>query len=151
MASRVPEVIARLVALGKADPLLAGVYVSDGPEVTATSRPDWLIIGFDGDPNGDFEAAQSVVEWTDLGGTGREEEFQVTCAAATKRGDTNAPAARLRVEEIGARPEVWLRDDPTLGLPSLTAWVSGTRLVQDQTDNGVQTVLLMTVSGRAFT
>ncbi|MFC7892685.1 hypothetical protein [Streptomyces sp. NPDC057381] len=150
MRSRVPEVIARLVALGNADTALTGVHVSDGPEVTETQAADWLIIGFDGDQTGDFEAAQSVSDWTDLG-SGREEEFQVTVAAVAKRGDTDTVAARARVYEIGDRVEAWTRDDPSLGLVSLQAGIGATRLVQDQTDNGAQAVLLMTVAGRGFT
>lgn len=38
MASRVPEVIDALVALGKADKELAEVRVCDGPEVTDASK-----------------------------------------------------------------------------------------------------------------
>lgn len=150
MGSRIPEVIARLVALGQADIGLTDVHVSDGPDVTETSVPDWLIIGFDGDQSGDFEAAQSVSDFADLGG-GREEEFQVTVAAVAKRGDTDIASARVRVYEIGSRVEAWAQADPTLGLDALQAGVTGTRLVQDQTTNGAQAVLLMTVAGRGFT
>lgn len=150
MGSRIPEVIARLVALGEADTGLTDVYVSDGPEVTEDSALDWLIIGFDGDQTGDFEAAQSVSDFADLGG-GREEEFQVTVAAVAKRGDKDIVSARTRVYEIASRVEAWTQADPTLGLASLQAGVAGTRLVQDQTPNGAQAVLLMTVAGRGFT
>ncbi|MFD4259959.1 hypothetical protein ACFWR9_20660 [Streptomyces sp. NPDC058534] len=150
MGSRIPEVIARLVALGDGDTELADVQVSDGPEVTETGASDWLIFGFDGDQTGDFEAAQSVSDWTDLG-AGREEQFEVTCAAVAKRGDTDIVAARARVHEIGARVEAWVQADPTLGLDALLASVARTRLVQDQTDTGAQAVLLLTVAGRGFT
>ncbi|MFH9816141.1 hypothetical protein [Streptomyces sp. NPDC017230] len=150
MGSRIPEVIARLVALGRADTELADVQVSDGPEVTETSAPDWLIVGFDGDPTGDFEAAQSTSDWADLG-AGREEQFQITVAAVAKRGDTDAAAARARAYEIGDRVAAWVRADPALGLQSLQAGVGATRLTQDQTDIGAQAVLLLTVAGRGFT
>ncbi|REE62125.1 hypothetical protein BX257_4738 [Streptomyces sp. 3212.3] len=150
MGSRVPEVIEALVALGKADPELEGVVVADGPEVTDTSAPEWLVVGFDGDPNGDFEAAQTVGGWSDLG-TGREEEFQITVAAIAHRGDTDAVAARQRAYEIAARVEVWLRTQPNLGLASLEAAIGGTRLVQDQTEDGASARLLLSVAGRAFT
>lgn len=157
MGSRVPEVIDALVALGNTEPeYQAGedgtgaVAVADGPQVTDSAAPDWLIVGFDGDPEGDFEAANSVGGWSDLG-TGREEEFQVTVAAIASRGDTNIVAARRRAYEIGARVEAWLRQDPSLGLRSLEAAVAGTRLVQDQTDQGAQVRLLLSVAGRAFT
>lgn len=96
MDSRIPDVIEALVGLGKTDPDLKGVSVADGPQVSDTAAADWLIVGFDGDPSGDFEAAQSVAEFAGLG-TRREEQFQVTVAAIANRGDTNIVAARKRV------------------------------------------------------
>jgi hypothetical protein len=150
MGSRVPEVIDALVALGKADAALAEVEVSDGPEVSETQALDWLIVGFDGDPSGDFQAAQTVGGWSDLR-TGREEQFQVTVAAIANRGDTDVRAARARAYEIGARVEAWLRADPSIGLPSLEAAIEASQLVQDQTNQGAQARLLLTVAGRAFT
>jgi len=150
MGSRVPEVIEALVALGTGDPDLSEVVVSDGPEVTETSAQDWLVVGFDGDPAGDFQAAQTVGGWSDLSG-GREEQFQVTVAAIASRGDTDVRAARVRAYEIGGRVEAWLRADPSIGLRSLEAAIEASQLTQDQSDQGVQAVLLLTVAGRAFT
>ncbi|WP_112469417.1 hypothetical protein [Streptomyces triticisoli] len=152
MGSRVPEVIDALVALGAADPELDEVQVSDGPEVTDTSALDWLIVGFDGDPNGDFQAAQTVGGWTDFG-TGREEQFQVMVAAVAQRGDTDVRAARMRAYEIGARVEAWLRADPSIGLGpgQVEAAIEASQLTQDQTQQGAQAVLLLTVAGRALT
>jgi hypothetical protein len=150
MGSRIPEVLDALVALGTADADLADVAVSDGPEVTELSSPDWLIIGWDGDPGGSFQAAQAVGGWTSLA-TGREEQWQVTVAAIATRGDTDVRAARLRVYEIGARVEAWLLADPSIGLASLEAAIEASQLTQDQTTQGVQVRLLLTVAGRAFT
>ncbi|MFE7236089.1 hypothetical protein ACFVAF_36855 [Streptomyces sp. NPDC057596] len=150
MGSRVPEVIDRLVQLGEADTGLKDVRIADGPEVTADADMDWLIVGFDGDPNGDFQAAQSVGGWSDLR-TGRDEQFRITVAAISQRGDTDVRAARARAYEIAARVEAWTRTDPTLGLRSLEAGVEATQLTQDQTQQGVQAVLLLTVAGSAFT
>lgn len=150
MGSRVPEVIDALVALGQADAELTGVRVVDGPEISDESAPDWLVVGFDGDPNGDFQAATTVGGWSDLG-TGREEQWQVTVAAIASRGDTDVRAARVRVYEIAGRVEAWLRTDPSIGLSSLEAAVEATQLRQDQTEQGMQAVLLLTVAGRAFT
>lgn len=149
MDSRVPEVIAALVALGRADSELAGVEVCDGPQVSDTEALDWLIVGFDGDPSGDFEAAQSVGDFAGLG-TAIEEQFQITVAAIANRGDTDIVAARARVYEIGGRVVAWLRARPSLELSSLEAAVGATRLVQDQTEDGAQARLLLTVAGRAF-
>jgi hypothetical protein len=150
MGSRVPEVIDRLVELGQADAELANVRVADGPEVTEDAVLDWLIVGWDGDPNGDFQAAQSVGGWSDLG-TGREEEFQITVAAIAQSGDTDVRAVRVRAYEIAARVEAWLRASPSLGLASLEAAIGGTQLLPDQTEKGARATLLLTVAGRAFT
>jgi hypothetical protein len=152
MGSRVPEVIDALVALGQAeaDAELAGVRVTDGPQVTDTAAPDWLVIGYDGDPDGDLQAAATVGGWAGLG-VRREEQFQVTVAAIASRGATDVRTARVRAYEIGARVEAWLSADPRLGLRELEAAIEATRFIQDQTDQGVQAVLLLTVAGRAFT
>jgi hypothetical protein len=152
MGSRVPEVIDALVALGKSEVAaeLAGVQVADGPEVTDSGAPDWLIVGYDGDPTGDFQAAATVGGWAGLGSR-REEQWQVTVAAIASRGDTDVRAARARVYEIGARVEAWLAADPSLGLPALEAAIEASRLTQDQDGPGMQAVLLLTVAGRGFT
>ncbi|MFG2515965.1 hypothetical protein [Streptomyces sp. NPDC048584] len=149
MDSRIPDVIAALVGLGRTDPDLEGVAVADGPEVSDTAAMDWLVIGFDGDPTGDFEAAQSIAEFAGLS-TRREEQFQVTVAAISNRGDTDVVAARARAYEIGGRVVAWLQASPTLGLSELEAGVAATRLVQDQTDQGASARLLLTVAGRGW-
>ncbi|MDX3353894.1 hypothetical protein PV703_11350 [Streptomyces sp. ME01-24h] len=150
MPSRVPELIDALVEMAKADDGLAGVRVTDGPEVSEDDAPDWLIVGFDGDPDGEFLAAQTEGGWSDLA-TGREEQFQLVVAAIAKRGDTNMRAARLRAYAIGGRLEALLRADPRVGLSSLEAAIVQTRLLQPQSDLGAMAVLLLTVAGRAFT
>ncbi|MFD6324192.1 hypothetical protein ACFWOL_15280 [Streptomyces sp. NPDC058442] len=137
------------MALGKADPELAGVRVADGPEVTGDSNPDWLIVGFDGDPSGDFEAAESASEYSGLS-TRLEEQWQITVAAIANRGDTEIVAARKRAYEIGGCVVAWLRASPNLGLRELEAGVGAMRLVQDQTEQGASARLLITVSGRGF-
>ncbi|MGW0169557.1 hypothetical protein ACWDWT_30930 [Streptomyces sp. NPDC003343] len=150
MSSRIPELIDALTALGKDDPALEGVRVVDGPEVSEDAAPDWLIVGFDGDGDGDFQAASTVGGWSDLR-TGREEQFQLTVAAIANRGDLDVRAARTRVYEIGARVEAWLRADPSAGLLSLEAGVEATQLQQALTNQGVSARLLLTVAGQAFT
>ncbi|MFE7752998.1 hypothetical protein [Streptomyces sp. NPDC057428] len=151
MGSRVPELIDALVTQLSADPALAGVRVADGPEVTESTAPDWLIVGFNGDPDGDFQAAQTVGGWSGLSPAGREEQLQLTLAAIASRGSTDVRAARARVYEISGRLEVLLAADPSLGLRSLEVAIEATQLVQDQTEQGAQAQLLITVAGRAFT
>jgi hypothetical protein len=151
MGSRVPELIDALMDRLTADPALSGVAVVDGPEINETSTPDWLIVGWSGDPDGDFEAAQTVGGWSGLAASAREEQFQVTVAAIASRGDTEVRPARQRVYEIGGRLEALLAADPSVGLRSLEVAIEASQLVQDQTDQGMQVRLLLTVAGRAFT
>ncbi|NYV72985.1 hypothetical protein [Streptomyces sp. UH6] len=148
----VAEAIDALVALGQGDPALADVLVLDGPLVSDSNARELLIVGYDGDPNGDFEAASTTGEFADLG-TGREEVFQVTVAALVSNGASDVRAARVRAYEIGGRVTAWLRADPSIGLGLgrvLTA-IESTRLRQEQTVQGVQAVLLMSVVGRGMT
>lgn len=150
MASRIPELIDALMAQLTADPGLSGVVVVDGPEMSEAKSPDWLVVGFNGDPDGDFQAAQALGGWASLA-TGREEQMELTVAAIATRGETEVRAARQRVYEIGARLEALLAADPSVGLRSLEVAIEASQLVQDQTDRGVQARLLLTVAGRAFT
>ncbi|CAL9302768.1 MULTISPECIES: hypothetical protein [Streptomyces] len=150
MGSRVPEVIDRLVALGKADAALKGVRISDGPEMTEDPDLEWLIPGWDADPTGDFQAANTLGGWAGLGSR-REEQFQITVAVIAYNGDTDVRAARERAYEIAARVEAWFVADPSIGLPELEAAIEASQLTQDQTPKGAQAALLLTVAGRAFT
>lgn len=150
MGSRVPELIDALVTQLQAATGLSGAIVVDGPEVSETSAPDWLIVGWSGEPDGDFQAAQTVGGWASLS-TDRQEELQVTVTAIATRGDTDVRAARVRVYEIAAVLETLLFANPSVGLPELEVGIVASQLIQDQTDLGVEARLLLTVAGRAFT
>ncbi|GHA61087.1 hypothetical protein ACFWMH_22035 [Streptomyces tendae] len=150
MGSRVPEVIDRLLALGAADSALKGVRVSDGPELTEDDDPEWLIPGWDADPNGDYQAASTLGGWAGLGSR-REEQFQITVAVIAFNGDTDVRAARERAYEIAYAVEAWFAADPSIGLPELEAAIEASQLTQDQTDKGAKATLLLTVAGRGFT
>ena len=151
MASRVPELIDALVAACRAAPALADVAVADGPELSESNPAEWLMIGFDGDPDSNFQAAQSVGGWASLVNSDREEQLQVTCAVFASRGDTDVRAARARAYEIAGVLEQLLRADPSVGLPSLEVAIEATQLAQPQMELGVQAQLVLTVAGRAFT
>ncbi|MFB6771142.1 hypothetical protein [Streptomyces sp. NPDC056337] len=139
-----------MVALGTADAALKGVRVSDGPEITEDPDLEWLIPGWDADPNGDYQAANTLGGWAGLGSR-REEQFQITVAVIAYNGDTDVRAARERVYEIAARVEAWFVADPSIGLSELEAAIEASQLTQDQTQKGAQATLLLTVAGRAFT
>jgi hypothetical protein len=150
MTSRLPELIDAVTARAGAVSGLAGVMVTDGPQVTDSDAREWLIVGFDGNPEGEFEAGQTSGGWATLG-TDREEQLQLVVAVIVMRGDTDVRAARQRAYEIAAPVEQLLGADPSLGMRSAEVAIGGTQLVQEQTSNGVQVRLLLQLVGRAFT
>lgn len=151
MTSRVPELIDALVAACRAAPGLADIAVADGPEISESNPPEWLMIGFDGDADSNFQAAQSVITWASPVSTDQEEQLQVTCAVFTSRGDTDVRAARARAYEIGGVLEQLLKADPSVGLRSLEVAIQATQLAQPQMAMGAQAQLVLTVAGRTFT
>lgn len=150
MASRLPDLIDALVAQLQAQPALDGVEVVDGPLVTDSPSPDWVVVGFDGDDGGTFEAGQTVGGWSGVG-TRREEELQLVVAVIAARGDTDVQAARRRVYEIASPIEALLAATPSLGLAEAECAIGASALVQEQTNRGVQVRLMLQLVGRAFT
>lgn len=137
--SRAPAVIDALVALFEAAAGLAGVEVVDGPEVTGDSLQEAVFVGYDGDPDGDGEAATFEQAWAGLGALAKDETFTVTCAVVVWRGSTKVRPIRLRVYELLGEVENALRADPSLGLPppSVVAMAAGS-LVQSQRQTGLE-------------
>lgn len=144
-----PELIDALVARFQTEEGLADVGVTDGPELTEANRDDWILVGFDGDPNGEGQAAFVEEEWASLGAS-REETIQLTVALLARRGDTDVRLARARVYELGAVVRGVMRADPTVGLPSVQCAVGATALHQAQTDQGVQARLVLTLVCRTI-
>jgi hypothetical protein len=151
MASRLPELIDAVVAACTGAPGLEDVAVTDGPVVTDSRAGEWLIVGYDGDQAGSFEAGQTEGGWSDLY-TGREEQLQLVVAVLVLRGATEIRAARQRAYEIAGPLEQLLAANPSLGMPGAGDIAIGTSvLVQEQTDRGAQVRLLLQLTGRAFT
>ncbi|MFG2328250.1 hypothetical protein ACGFMM_01355 [Streptomyces sp. NPDC048604] len=147
--SRVPELIDALVARLRTGEGLSGVGVTDGPEITQEDLDDWVLVGYDGDPGGGFLAAAAEEEWAGLG-VSREETIQLPITLLARRGDTDVRAARVRVYELGDVVRTILRADPTIGLPGVQSAVGSTGLFQTQTDQGIQTRLVLTLACRTI-
>lgn len=145
----VPDLIDALVGRFSTDPGLTEVGVADGPELTEKDLDDWVLVGFNGDPSGDGQAASTEEDWAGLG-TSREEIIQLMVALLARRGDTDVKAARARVYELRAIVDDVLRVDPTVGLPGLQCAIGGTALHQDQTDVGMQARLVLTLVCRTI-
>ncbi len=140
-STRVPATIDALVALGTA----AGATTWDGPVVTGDYNTA-LFIGYDGDPDGDFLAAEADQEWAGLGAKARDEEFDIICAAVATIGDS-VKIARDAVFAMVALLESALRTDPALGQtpPPFTAGFKPGNLFVEPTAAGFQARLVFMV------
>lgn len=147
--SRVPELIDALVGRFGTDPALTEAGVADGPELTEADRDDWILVGFDGDPNGDGQAAVTEEDWAGLG-VSREEDIRLPVTLLARRGDTDVKAARARVYELQVAVGGVLHADPTAGLPGLQCSIGGTALYQEQTEAGMQARLVLTLVCRTI-
>lgn len=147
--SQVPTLITNVLAALQASADLAGVQVIDGPVVEDSPATDWVFVGYDGDPGGDFEAANSAQNWVGIGAKRKDEDIAITCAVVASRGDTNVPAARSRAYVLMAAVENALRIDVSLGMPPPTVVeVTAETLYQEQTDSGIQARIPFSVMAR---
>lgn len=154
MAS-VPELIDALVATLSADASLSGVVVLDGPQVTDDASPDWIIVGFDGEAGArpfdqGAEGASADHDWSGPLSTQQAERMRVALTVIHNSGDTDVRAARNRVYEVAARIRSLLRLNPGVGLPAVQAYVSASRLYQDQTPDGIQARLVLNLTADTF-
>ncbi|GHA01498.1 hypothetical protein ACFOOM_12115 [Streptomyces echinoruber] len=137
--SRVPELIDAFVAVLQAAPGLTGVQVVDGPLVTASAASEWVFVGYDADPEGEFQTAQTSQQWAGLGAHAKNEDILLTCVVLVRPGNTDVRACRIRTFEIFAEVEAAVRANPSLGLPPPTVCgISETAFHTEQTDRGVQ-------------
>lgn len=150
MPSRVPELIDALVARWRGAEGLAGVEVTDGPQVTDSAAADWVLVGYDGDADGDFMAASATQDWSGMS-TRRGEEIALAVGVVAARGDTDVKAARDRVYALARVLEDDLSANPSVGLQSVQVAVGSSRLHQEQTQSGVQARLLLSLTCNAFT
>ncbi|MFF3848045.1 hypothetical protein [Streptomyces sp. NPDC002328] len=148
--SRVPDLIDALTARLATEEGLSDVRVADGPEVSEEGADEWILIGYDGDPESQGQAAVTEEDWAALG-TSRSERIELPVTILVRRGDTEVRAARARVYAIGAVVRRVLVHDPSVGLTGMQAAIAGTALFQAQTTDGIQDRLVLTVGVQAFT
>lgn len=136
MASRVDAAITAIVAALQADavvPTLAAVV--DGPLVGGDQTETRVYVGYDGDPDGDFNATENwSQDWAGLGAQRKDESFDVVCAVWSFSGDLDVPARRQKALAVFSAVEDALRTPLNigLGLPQPTvAWLSSAQLVQE--------------------
>jgi hypothetical protein len=89
-----------------------------GPVATDDPLKKAVGIGWDGNPDGDFNSLSDWSQsWAGLGAFRRDEEFSINCYAISWNGDHSASELRLtEVFEILGDIEDALRANPGLGL-----------------------------------
>lgn len=146
-SSRVPDLIDNYLAALAAASGLEGVGIVDGPEVSDASADELVVVGFDADPEGDFEAASTTQAWAGIGAKRKNEDIQVTCAILVRSGSTRVKPLRDRVFAIFGIAEAVVRADPSLGLPPPTVCaITDTSFRTPQTSRGIEGRLLFTLA-----
>ncbi|MDG9717402.1 hypothetical protein [Streptomyces sp. DH24] len=149
--SRVPAAVAALLDILRAAPALAGVRIVDGPESTNASERDMILVGWQ--PGADAAVALTQ-SFNGAGARTRDEDFDISCYAESRRGDKDMSVVRDRVFVLVGAVEAALRatneapEAPTLNGTVLWAHLTAGNLQQAQAE-GVVAGLAFTVSCRA--
>lgn len=94
----------------------AGANVIDGPVVVGDTL-DFVYIGYDGDPDGDWSAATIDQNWAGIGTKKRDESIDIVGAVVSRYSADDAQTARARVQAQFTIVENAILADPSLGLP----------------------------------
>lgn len=147
--SRVPATIDALMSTLAAPLATAGKALWDGPVVTG-DYTDSVHIGYDGDPEGDYQTADPGQEWAGIGAKKRDEEFDIICAAVALVGGGTTKQARDTAYAMTEIVEDALRSDPSLGLgpptsPVFSAEFRGGPVFTEDTSAGWQVRILFNI------
>lgn len=140
--TRTPATIDALVATWTD----AGVKVHDGPQLSGDFE-DCIFVGFDGNPEGEYQSAEVEQDWAGLGAKHRSETLTIICSAVVLNGDDNIKAARDTAYGFVETAGIALRNDPSLGQPP--PFVAGLRpgpLFIEPTQQGVQVRVVFSVN-----
>ncbi|MEU7400712.1 hypothetical protein [Streptomyces sp. NPDC044948] len=144
-----PELIAALVGRLRTEEGLADAGVTDGPQLTGSDSADWVLVGFDGDQDGEYLAGTTEEDWSAMD-PGRQRAIQLNVALLARRGDGDVAAARTRVYEMARVIRSVLYADPGIGLDGALCAIGSTTLHQPQSTSGVQVRLLLTLVCRTI-
>jgi hypothetical protein len=91
--------------------------VSDGPPTSDDFPPYAVFVGWDGDPEGDYQAVATNQDWAGLGARRRNETDEIVCCLVAEYGDGDGwkPARDIGLA-IQQDVETKLREHPDLGL-----------------------------------
>lgn len=112
MPSRVFDAINKIVDMLTA----AGGNVVDGPFPDGDIETQ-ILIGYDGDENGDWSTATIDQDWAGIGNRKRDETFDIVGAVVCAYSADDMRTLRARVQQQFALVESTIVADPSLSLP----------------------------------
>lgn len=148
-SSRVPDVLAQLVAVARSAPELAGAVVRDGPALEQGTDLRVLYIGWGGGTE-DTDVDVQVSE-DDLAGSPSQESAVIRCTAWAASGDTDIPVVRTQAYGIVSGLGAAIDRDRRLGGLVMRVMVGGHTLTQQQTARGAQVAISFDVRTAGFT
>lgn len=104
---------------------MSGLAVVDGPSITG-ERPPVLFVGYDGDPNSDFEGVTTDREPVSMDSVFTE-RVVVRNGLLVWNGDAKPAALRAQALPLFDALVDLVDADPTLGLDGVTAHIPGSR------------------------
>jgi hypothetical protein len=111
MPTRMFDAIDSIVAIFTA----AGANTVDGP-IDQGDTLDFVYVGYDGDPDGEWLAVQGDQDWAAIGSKKRDETFDIWCAVVSQYSADPPKTARDRVKAQFTLVENAIRADPSIGL-----------------------------------
>lgn len=112
MPTRAFEAINRVITILET----AGANVVDG-RTHVSDAIDFVFVGYDGDPEGDWVAANLDQEWAGIGKKSRDDWFDIVCAVVSHYSADSARVDRDRVQAQFTLVETAILADPSLGFP----------------------------------
>lgn len=144
LAEAIDAVVATLTAA-----LASPTAVYDGPIISGDYAKSAVFVGYDGNPEGEFEAASLEQQWTGPGARVKDETLEIRCAAVAWSGDTAIKPLRDTVLSLFTAANAALRANPSQGLanPAVFNLEAGT-LFQEPITNGLQARLPFTITAQ---
>lgn len=152
MTTRVHDAITATVAALQAGTTASLAAVVDGPFLTGEDPTSAVYVGYDGDPEGDFNATENwSQDWAGLGAQRKNESFDIVGCVISWSGDVTVADRRATALAVLGAVESDLRAAANIGLglpqPTTVMWASG-QLFQEQGPRGLQARIPFSISVR---
>lgn len=126
-----------------------GVDVFDGPDVSALSSLECVVVGSDDGVPGDYRSGREDQVYANIGAVSKDARGQVACSVICQGGASEVPERRTRAQAILTTLENALRANIDLGGAALYTGISNIELRQQSTRDGAVVRIVFIVTYRA--